>query len=206
MRTKKLFVAACLFVTILLSVFFVGSVTAQTQGSQIRWDIVSVTANEAGQGVIDAGASAFARGFDASTIMFKGSGTFGPGTSDPVTGGGEWMTWDYDDNPTGNGTFIVTGFVSWVEAPGGLPAEFIVDKIGANEDSRAGVAVLTIAYTNEDGTSAGSGILVLSCRLIESPASIIEGVFATMGFVSYHNTVVPVPGLDANHTLFHVVP
>jgi hypothetical protein len=194
-----------MFILIALIMLQISITTTVAQGEKIRWDIISVTADADGKVVVDVGAPAYARGYDSSIIMLKGSGTFDTGDASAVEGGGEWMTWDYDENMTGEGTFAVTGFVSYAEDAGVLPAEFVVDKIGANEDIRAGLVVLTVDYIKKDGTSAGSGIFVLSCRLINSPASMIEGIAATMGVVSYTNTVSPAPGLDAGHTLFHVV-
>jgi len=34
---------------------------------------------------------------------------------------------------------------------------------------------------------------------------VFEGVIASKGFVTYFDRVAPVPGVDANRTLFHIV-
>jgi len=48
------------------------------------------------------------------------------------------------------------------------------------------------------------GILVVSCHLVGTPDSVFEGITASKGFVTYWNAEPPLPGVDANRTLFHV--
>ena len=79
---------------------------------------------------------------------------------------------------------------------------------GTLADNRAGLAFLRVAYS--DGSK---GILVVSCDLpgnpppgpAGSPHSIFEGITASKGFVDYWNRAAPVPRVDGNRTLFHVV-
>ena len=169
----------------------VPGVSAKTAGSQnalMRWDIISVdfvtlTASAGGM------ASAFAN--DNSKITLTGTGTFrsNSGKSQAVTGGGTWET------STGSGTYEVTGFVSFVVAPGTFPLAH--DNIGNPADARAGLAVLKISY--DDGSD---GVLIVSCTIAGTPAAVFEGITATKAYVDYLRP--DVPGND-NRTVFHVL-
>jgi len=171
------------------------------QAAHIRWDIItfiSVSPPTIGDGFASAHAN------DNSAITLTGSGTFvapagGGGTSSAVTDGGTWETFDASGGPTGKGTYKVTGLVRWEEAPGSLVGIGITDTLGPIADTRAGLAVLRIEYSDGE-----SGVLTVSCMLPGSPAGIFEGITASKGFVDYWNRVAPV-GLDANRTLFHAV-
>jgi len=169
----------------------VPGVSAKTAGSPnalMRWDIISVdfvtlTASAGGM------ASAFAN--DNSKITLTGTGTFrsNSGKSQAVTGGGTWET------STGSGTYEVTGFVSFVVAPGTFPLAH--DNIGNPADARAGLAVLKISY--DDGSD---GVLIVSCTIAGTPAAVFEGITATKAYVDYLRP--DVPGND-NRTVFHVL-
>ena len=161
---------------------------AGSQNSLMRWDLISVdfvalTASAGGT------ASAFAN--DNSKITLTGTGTFrsNSGKSQAVTGGGTWET------STGSGTYEVTGFVSYVVAPGTFPLAH--DNIGNPADARAGLAVLKISYN--DGSD---GVLTVSCTIAGTPAAVFEGITATKGYVDYLRP--DVPG-NNNRTLFHVL-
>jgi hypothetical protein len=166
----------------------VSAKTAGLQNALMRWDIISVdfvtlTASAGGT------ASAFAN--DNSKITLTGTGTFrsNSGKSQAVTGGGTWET------STGSGTYEVTGFVSFVVAPGTFPLAH--DNIGNPADARAGLAVLKISY--DDGSD---GVLIVSCTIAGTPAAVFEGITATKGYVDYLRP--DVPGND-NRTVFHVL-
>jgi len=166
----------------------VSAKTAGLQNALMRWDIISVdfvtlTASAGGT------ASAFAN--DNSKITLTGTGTFrsNSGNSQNVTGGGTWET------STGSGTYEVTGFVSYVVAPGTFPLAH--DNIGNPADARAGLAVLKISYN--DGSD---GVLTVSCTIAGTPAAVFEGITATKGYVDYLRP--DVPGND-NRTVFHVL-
>ncbi len=167
----------------------------------VRWDIISI--NPPADLTLDPGGIASALANDGSTITLTGSGTFvapagGGGTSSAVTGGGTWAT----AGPIGvdSGTYTVTGLVRWEEAPGTLPSPPVIDDIGNAADARSGLVVLRIAYS--DGSR---GILVVGCQLpVGTPATVFEGVTASKGFVDFWNRVPPVPGVDANRTVFHL--
>lgn len=171
------------------------------QASKMRFDIVSITSFS--PVTIEAGGVAFASAQDGSYIKLKGSGTFGPRETDPVSGGSEWESFDVGNKSTGKGKYTVTGLVGFLEAPGtGRPTA--VNRIGKGADERAGLAVLRIAYTNADGSGAGTGVLVVGCHLpVGSPVEIFEGVIASKGYVMYFNHAPAMPGVDANRTLFH---
>jgi hypothetical protein len=170
------------------------STKAGSRNALMRWDIISVdfatlTASAGGM------ASAFAN--DNSKITLTGSGTFrsNSGKSQAVTGGGSWTI----DAPTGSGTYEVTGFVSFVVAPGTFPLQH--DNIGNPKDVRAGLAVLKIAYS--DGSD---GVLIVSCTIAGTPAGVFEGITASKGFVDYWRPdLPPAPPGNANRTVFHVL-
>ncbi len=163
--------------------------------AKFRWDIVSI---DFGAGTVSAGGVAAALAHDGSQIVIKGSGTFQPDRPRRVTGGGEWQTFGPGGAPTGSGSYEVTRLVSWVPAPGTAPP--LTNTIGDPADARAGLVHLQIAYS--DGST---GVLTVSCHLVGTPDSVFEGITASKGFVTYFDRVAPVPGVDANRTLFHVV-
>lgn len=126
--------------------------------------------------VIDTTASAQAN--DNSKITLTGTGTFRPGESDEVTGGGTWQTVAPDGvTVTGGGLFTVTRLVRFDLAPGAL----------ANPTIRAGLAFLQVDYL--DGSR---GVLVVSCHLPGTPASVFEGVTASKGFTDFWNRITAV--------------
>jgi hypothetical protein len=200
MRTTRIFVAGTVLLVLGLALFSLGSAAAQ--GTQIRWDLASITVDTA---TISEGGAAYALSQDSSVIRLTGFGTFDPADPTSATGGGEWMTFDPAGNPVGSGAYTVTGLVSYVEAPGSLPAEVFTDTIAPIEDVRAGLATLTIAYEDADGNEAGTGVLILSCQLLESPLTIFEGIVATQDAVTYWNHAPALPLTDINYTIFHVV-
>ena len=175
-----------------------GSV-ASAQATHVQWDIISVS------GVPPSwfpGGIASAAANDGSMITMTGTGTFvapagGAGSNSGATGGGAWETFGPGGGSTGSGTYWVTGLVRWHVAPGLPPPPS--DNIGDPAERSAGLVVLRIEYS--DGSR---GVLVVSCRLVGSPASMPEGISATKGFVDYFAVLPPVPGVDANRTLFHV--
>jgi hypothetical protein len=133
---------------------------------------------------------------DGSKITVTGNGTFEPRERHEVTGGGTWTTFAPDGTTvTGHGTYRVQQLVRFDLAPGILTGA--VDNIpgakGDLTDTRAGLMFVRIAYS--DGSK---GVLVFSCGLDGSPASIFEGVTASKGYTDYWNTL---PSL----TLFHIL-
>jgi hypothetical protein len=103
-----------------------------------------------------------------------------------------------DGTVTGSGTYQVTELVRFDLAPGtlvGLPG--LIDGIGDAADSRSGLAVMKIAYS--DGAQ---GILVFSCS-IASPPAIFEGTTATKGPVDYYNALFP--DFTFGNTIFHIL-
>jgi hypothetical protein len=73
----------------------------------------------------------------------------------------------------------------------------ITDETGNLADTRAGLAVLRVHYS--DGTN---GMLVVSCNIAGPPAA-IEGTTATKGVVDYSNPLIP--DVTTGNTLFHVI-
>jgi hypothetical protein len=170
--------------------------TAYAQAEHVRWDIVSLHA-----GILAPGGIASARANDNSKITLTGSGTFvapggGPGSNGSTTGGGMWTAFDSSGTTIGTGTYEVTGLVRWEQAPGTPPA--VVDTIDDGQAS-AGLVVLRVVYSDGD-----RGILVVSCHLVGTPNSVFEGITASKGYVDYWNREGPVPGVDADRTVFHV--
>ncbi len=135
-------------------------------------------------------------------IKLTGSGTFvapaSGGPSGAVTGGGTWET--FSGCPaacvsTGSGSYLVTGLVSWEFDNFQLPV--INDLIGPNGAN--GNAVLRIQYS--DGSE---GTLGIGCHGPGADDGIVEGVIATKNYVTYWDAAVPVGGVNANRTAFHI--
>jgi len=177
------------------SVLVLSAPAANAQAKHVRWDIVKFLSGT----TVSAGGSASAIASDGSEITLTGTGTFvapadGQGSS-AVTGGGTWTI----DTPPGSGTYTVDGFVRFDESTGTLSP--LIDTIGEAEDAVAGLAVLTITYSDGD-----RGILVIGCSLVSgTPPSIGEGVTASKGPVDYFDREAAVfssPG--ENLTAFHI--
>jgi len=174
----------------------------------MRWDIIHVASFS--PLTIDAGGQASAKANNGAWITLTGAGTFlvtSTGRAYAATGAGGWQTFDEHTNLTASGTYRVTGVVSWARAEGS-PAPGTIDHIGNGTlaDNRGGLVVLRISYS--DGSQ---GSLVVSCHLPgagppTTPETVFEGVTATKSFVAYWNRVAPVPGVDGNRTVFHVLP
>lgn len=195
-RFRPLRIAGAFLAVVALTVFgLAGSAVSHPTDTKYRWDIVSV---DFAAGTVTAGGVAAALAHDGSQIVLTGSGTFRPGAVRKVTGGGTWRTFGPGGAPTGMGTYKVTRLISFVLAPGTAPP--LDNKIGNPEDARAGLAHLGIRYS--DGRV---GVLTVSCHLVGTPDTVFEGVIASKRFVTYFDPVAPVPGVDANRTLFHVV-
>jgi hypothetical protein len=161
--------------------------------TRVRWDLVSI---DFVKGTISAGGRASAIAQDGSALTLTGSGTFEPGDPDDVTGGG---TWTATGSVTGSGTYEVELLLSFISAPGAFPP--LKDLIGDPADATAGLAFLQIGFSNEQ-----RGVLTVSCALPGPPAappSIFEGIRVSMGYVDFWNGTAPVPGVDANRTVFH---
>jgi len=163
--------------------------------TKYRWDIIKVTSNPP---TVNAGGFASALANDGSKITITGHGTFEPGEPDEVTGGGTWTTFAPGGKTvTGHGTYRVRQLVRFDVAPGVMTPGTVDNIPGAKgdlTDNRAGLMFVKIAYS--DGSK---GVLVFSCGLDRSPASIFEGVTASKGYTDYWNSV---PGLTVFH-IFH---
>ncbi len=190
MAVGKFLISVAIGALLLLSV----APGASGQADRVRWDIISVTAT-----TVSSGGPASAHANDGSLIKLTGSGTFvepaSGGPSSAVTGGGTWEIFNPSGTPTGSGSYQVIGLVRWQAAPGTLAPT--TDLIGGGIPS-AGLVVLRIAYSDGE-----EGILVVGCHFGTTPNTAFEGVTASKGFVDYWNRVAPVPGVDANRTLFH---
>ncbi|HVH66338.1 MAG TPA: hypothetical protein VM716_00570 [Gemmatimonadales bacterium] len=173
-----------------------GNQGSESEGDQsIRWDIISV---DFATGTLSAGGMASADARDGSKITLTGSGTFRTGQEDDVTGGGTWETFDRAGTSTGKGTYRASGLVRFDLAPGTPPLPH--DDIGPLANARAGLLVLRISYSDGSG-----GVLVVSCHLVGSPGTIVEGVTASKGFVGFLQELPPAPPGNANRTTFHVL-
>jgi hypothetical protein len=185
--------------------FGINEASAQDDSATYRWDIFQFVSSDpftAGEGGV-----AYAYAQDNTIIMLTGSGTFQPGDPTAVTGGGTWTTFpEHGMRPTGEGTYTVTELISFVEAPGTIPAA-IVDTIGERTDARAGLAVMRIEYADAAGNPDGTGVLTVSSRLpVDSPASVFVGITVTKDYVAFWDRFEPVRGVNANRANFHVIP
>jgi hypothetical protein len=201
MSRIKLMVLGFLGFIVMLSVSRV-SVVQAADSDHVRWDIINITfPTPPTLQTISAGGVAFAAARNPSTLTIKltGSGTFiGPasgGTSSGVTGGGTWETFS-PTTSTASGTYEVTELVSWHFS--NLQTGSFIDLI--DEGARAnGVAVFRIAYS--DGSE---GVLGVGCHGPGAPNGTLEGVIASKGSVTYWDAQAPLPGVNANRTIFHV--
>jgi hypothetical protein len=176
----------------LFSLAAAGEVRAQTA----QWDIISISSFS--PLTVNPGGVASALAEDGSQISVTGEGTFVVEKPAMVTGGGVWLTRDPVGSVTGFGTYQVTEVLTFVEAPGTLPAGTI-DNTGTFANLRAGLAVLRITYS--DGSK---GVLTVNCHLpVGGVNSISEGISATKGFVDYWFIVPPIGGVNGNRTNFH---
>lgn len=188
MNSKALWTSgiAFLFLTVLSTI---GAPAANAQAIHVRWDII-----QPGTPLV-AGGSLSAKADNGSKITLTGTGTFvapasGQGSSNDVTGGGTWAI----DAPSASGTYEVTGLVRFDEEPAGtLVGTGITDTIDDLEDAHAGLAILSISYSDGE-----HGILVVSCHLPGSPPTVFEGITVSKGFVDFFNPV------QALQTTFHV--
>src|SRR6266568_7502673 len=172
-----------------------------------RWDLIHLTPMGTNN-VLDAGGVASDKAANGSQITLTGSGTWlaisGHEKSQAVTGGGTWVTFDSSGtNSTGSGTYEVTRLVRFDVVPGSTPAVGGIDNIASAEDSRAGLVILRIHYSDGE-----EGVLTISCHgggPVPAPDTVFEGITVTKGFVGYVDRGKPAPGVDANRTVFHVV-
>ncbi len=199
---KRVWVITTIAVVTLGLIFGGGTIlssgVASAASESIQWDIVSL--NPPDDLTVEPGGTATARDQEGNTITFTGSGTFvvpDEGVSNVVTGGGTWETSD------SSGTYEVTGLVSWHVAPGTLPSPPLTFTFGDPADARAGLAVMTIEYS--DGSE---GVLTVSCKLPTTPpeiaATMCEGITVSKEFVVFWDRDEPALGVDADRTLFQV--
>jgi hypothetical protein len=174
---------------LLTSACLVGAARAEQDDSTIRWDLIR---GDAG-GHLRPGGTQAAAAADKSVLALTGSGTFHLGDSEDVTGGGTWTL------GKSSGTYQVTGFVRFTPAFCTVPTCVSgfggIDLVGNDKDSRAGLVVLQIKYS--DGSR---GVLFVSCTLNGTPADVYEGITASKGSVEYWDQSANVAG----GTLFHV--
>ncbi len=169
--------------------------SAREGDHRFRWDIISV---DFATGTLSAGGMASADANDGSKITLTGSGRFRVGDEDEVTGGGTWETFDKAGTSTGKGTYRVRELVRFDVAPGTAPLP--IDNIGPLANERAGLLVLRISYSDGSG-----GVLVVSCHLVGTPTTVIEGVTISKGFVGFLGELPPAPPGNANRTSFHLL-
>jgi hypothetical protein len=197
MRTNQRWfrISLTLLASPLIFALFAGAGGDDHKETTYRWDLVQIP-NSNPPTVFEGGfGSALAN--DGSRITVTGNGTFEPREPDEVTGGGSWTTYAPDGTTvTGNGTYRVQQLVRFDLAPGVLTGT--VDNIpgakGDLTDTRAGLMFVRIAYS--DGSK---GVLVFSCGLDGSPASIFEGVTLSKGYTDYWNP------MQGDITLFHIL-
>ena len=195
MKNKAPWTSAIAFL-FLMVLLMIAAPAVNAQARHVRWDIVVFAFPSPGVVTVSAGGTLSATAVDGSQITLTGTGTFvqpasGKGTSSAVTGGGTWAT----NTPSASGTYTVTGFVRYDEAPGTLAGSGVTDTIGDIRDTHAGLGILSILYSDGE-----RGVLLVSCNLgPPTPPIVYEAVSATKGFVNYYT---PIPH-DPDATLFH---
>jgi len=166
-----------------------------------RWDLINVLS-----GCIEAGGHASSKARDGARITVTGAGGFlGPVAVDALARQGARVQAIIGPPgeparipPAGSGTYEVTRFISFDLPPGGNVGG--CDNIGELDDRRPGRLTVAIAY--DDGSE---GVLEVGCRQMGSPASVMEGITATKGYVTFWNHEEPAPGVEGNRTLFHLL-
>lgn len=202
---KRAWLALGLALALGLGIGLIPSASVNAAGAShgataLRWDLIHLIGT-----VISAGGFDSAKAADGSQITLTGSGTFlsTPGKGEPqaVTGGGTWETFASSGTSTGSGNYVVTGLVSFDDAgPNGVPT--LTDQIGSYLDARGGLLVLRVLYSDGE-----EGVLTVSCHgPANVPDTVFEGITATKGIVGYVDRGQPAPGVDANRTVFHVLP
>ena len=204
MKRKRLLVFGPIAALVCVVALFLSvGASAGSSNHLYQWDIIHLSTLPPPTTTLPGGkASACAVPSCANMITLTGSGTFrsNPGKPQDVTGGGTWTTVGAG---AGSGTYEVTGFVSFVLAPGFLPSPPFTDGVtGVAADARSGLAVLQIAYSDGE-----TGVLVVSCDLPGgSPPTLVEGITVSKGFVDYWNRVAPESSPPfGNRTAFHEI-
>jgi hypothetical protein len=207
MQTKRFWslrLAVVAVVLLLGAALFVSSASAGSSRNEtkFRWDIINM---DFAAHAINPGGHASAIANDGSSITLTGEGTFNAASNfgnRAVTGGGTWQTFDMSGSPTASGTYQVTGFVSYTVFRGVPPP--LKDNIGDPANARSGLAFLAIQYS--DGST---GVLTVSCEQPGPPAivpeTVFEGIRVSKDYADYWNGTKPVPGVNGNRTLFHVL-
>ena len=199
---------AWLDLVVALAVTSFASLAARATGgggaTHFSWDLIHVFGSFGN--VVSAGGSDSAKAADGSQITLTGSGTWaseGDEQGQAVTGGGTWQTFGTNGASTGNGTYVVTGLVSFENAgPNGVAPPTLIDTIGSYLDARGGLLVLRVHYS--DGQR---GVLTISCHgPVNVPDTVFEGVTTTKGIVGYVDRGKPAAGVDGNRTVFHILP
>ena len=206
-RQRFLRLVSVLTLSVLVPLAFASAASGRAQ--HVRWDIISFTGtapltfNPGGFAEAKAPKSTGTHdpAFD-SRIRLTGSGTFvAPaghnGGSNAVAGGGTWQTFNSAGVSTGSGTYKVKELVTFEFA--GFQTGTFTDNIGDTNERANGTAVLRIEY--QDGTR---GVLMVGCHGPGAPDGIVEGIAVTKGFTTYDLVQTPLPGVDANRTIFHV--
>lgn len=185
---RFLVVAVAVFCLLIAGLLVSGGAAPGQPGPKMRWDIVTINPDLS---VSKGPGTALAE--DGSKILMTGGGTFNPNLefSTNVTGGGTWETQDASGNITGSGRYQVQALVRFDLAPGTLPCPPFTDNTGKCEDTRSGLAFLTISYS--DGAK---GVLVVSCHLAGTPDSVFEGITASKDFVDFWRQ-------ESGETLYH---
>jgi hypothetical protein len=169
---------------------------------RVRWDLVLI-----GSGFVSPGGTASAHAAGGSTITLTGSGTFPDlqnRSSGDVTGGGTWsIVSAAPADPrcfSGHGNYRVVELLSWVPTEGKVALTGLGDRIADPNSSSSGLVKLRVKYDN-----GRQGVLTVSCDLPPAPNCLFEGITASMDYEDFYNSVVAVPGVDANRTAFHFV-
>jgi MYXO-CTERM domain-containing protein len=141
---------------------------------------VGITVTVNGQDLTRAG--------DGSTLTTTGGGSFDP-DSKQADGTGQYTIKDGAGKVTSQGSYQVTGFVSWQQLPGGFPPGFKVDGDGAAPPGMApssGILKLNVKLDK-----LGDGVMVVNCKLPTTPgaAGLEEGVVLTVGNFNFTEIV-----------------
>jgi hypothetical protein len=127
------------------------------------------------------------RAADGSTLTTTGSGSFDPDAKQ-ADGSGQYTIKDKSGAVTAQGSYQVTGFVSWQQLPGGFPPGF---KVEGDAPPAGTVASAGILKLNVKLDKLGDGVMEVHCHLPTTPEApgLKEGVVLTAGTLKFTEDV-----------------
>lgn len=103
-------------------------------------------------------------------------------------------------------SLLITGGIVYA-AHATVRWDIVSINFGAGTISAGGIVLARgLWYIGSHTRTEAKGLSVVSCSLVATPDSVGDGITATKGSVNFWNREAPVPGVDADRTLFHISP